>query len=86
VLVNDFLVCVGVGGGRRQGRDDMAELREVREAGFRGKGGDLTTVAEMASMAGRRAGALRAGVQVRARRGRILARRFGSPSSMEGRD
>jgi hypothetical protein len=37
-LVNGFLVCVGVGGGRGQGRDDATELREGRRAGFRGKG------------------------------------------------
>jgi hypothetical protein len=61
------------------------ELREGCRAGFRGKGGDLTTDVEMAATAERRAGALQAGVQVRARGGRILARRFGSPSSMEGR-
>jgi hypothetical protein len=37
-LVNSFLVCVGVGGGRGQGRDDVTELKEGRRAGFWGKG------------------------------------------------
>jgi hypothetical protein len=57
-LVNGFLVCVEVGGGRGQGRDDATELREGRGAGFRGKGGDpATTVAEMATTTGRRGAA-----------------------------
>jgi hypothetical protein len=71
-LVNGFLVCVGVGGGRGQGMDDATELREGRGAGFRGKGGDPVTIAEMAATTMGRRGAAAGGMRGGCASGRTI--------------